>query len=151
MKSKDYEYLREAYSQVYSESGYFPTKESQKADEKKYRMGYTPVKHRTVQTQSKPPVKEDTFDAIKGHLIDEGFADTEQAALAIMANMSETWKSSIVESIAARAAKVVGDQRQGYHGDSDAINKMSNDISKSMGRLKRGSGPKVTPGGLPGV
>ena len=97
MKSKDYEYLREAYSQVYSESGYFPTKESQKADEKKYRMGDTPVKHRTVQTQSKPPVKEDTFDAIKGYLLDEGFADTEQAALAIMANMSEEWRENIVE------------------------------------------------------
>ena len=44
-------------------------------------------------------VKEDAdlFDIIKGHLIDEGFADTEEAAVAIMANMSEGWKVSIVE------------------------------------------------------
>jgi len=39
----------------------------------------------------------DLFDVIKGHLLDEGYADTEQAALVIMANMSEEWKQSIVE------------------------------------------------------
>jgi hypothetical protein len=39
----------------------------------------------------------DIFDVIKGHLLDEGYADTEQAALAIMANMSEEWRQSIVE------------------------------------------------------
>jgi hypothetical protein len=39
----------------------------------------------------------DIFDVIKGHLLDEGYADTEGAALAIMANMSESWKKSIIE------------------------------------------------------
>jgi len=39
----------------------------------------------------------DLFDIIKGHLLDEGYADTEQAALVIMTNMSEEWKQSIVE------------------------------------------------------
>jgi hypothetical protein len=39
----------------------------------------------------------DIFDVIKGHLIDEGYADTEEAALKIMANMSEEWRESIVE------------------------------------------------------
>ena len=38
----------------------------------------------------------DVFDAIKGHLIDEGYADTEESALAIMANMSEEWRESIL-------------------------------------------------------
>jgi len=41
----------------------------------------------------------DMFDIVKGHLLDEGYADTEQAALAIMANMSEKWKQSIVEDV----------------------------------------------------
>jgi hypothetical protein len=41
-------------------------------------------------------VKEDLFDIIKGHLLDEGYADTEEAATAIMANMSEEWKQSIL-------------------------------------------------------
>jgi len=41
--------------------------------------------------------EQSVFDIIKGHLLDEGYADTEQAALAIMANMSEEWKQSIIE------------------------------------------------------
>lgn len=40
----------------------------------------------------------DIFDVVLGHLIDEGYADTEQAALQIMANMSEEWKQSILEA-----------------------------------------------------
>jgi hypothetical protein len=39
----------------------------------------------------------DLFDTILEHLVAEGFADTNEAALAIMANMSEEWKQSIVE------------------------------------------------------
>jgi hypothetical protein len=39
----------------------------------------------------------DLFDIVKGHLLDEGYADTEEAALAIMANMSEEWRTEIVE------------------------------------------------------
>ena len=38
----------------------------------------------------------DLFDLVKGHLLDEGYADTEEAALAIMANMSEEWKQDIL-------------------------------------------------------
>ena len=40
----------------------------------------------------------DTFDAILEHLVAEGYADTNESALAIMANMSEEWKQSIVEA-----------------------------------------------------
>ena len=39
----------------------------------------------------------DLFDLVKGHLLDEGYADTEEAALAIMINMSEEWRQSIIE------------------------------------------------------
>jgi len=41
----------------------------------------------------------DIFDVVLGHLIDEGYADTEEAATAIMANMSEDWRESIVEEV----------------------------------------------------
>ena len=44
----------------------------------------------------------DLFDIIKGHLLDEGYADTEEAALKIMANMSEEWKRSIIEDAPLR-------------------------------------------------
>lgn len=39
----------------------------------------------------------DIFDIIKGHLLDEGFAETEEAAMVIMANMSEEWRQDIIE------------------------------------------------------
>jgi hypothetical protein len=39
----------------------------------------------------------DLFDVVMGHLLDEGYADTEESALAIMANMSEEWRQTIVE------------------------------------------------------
>jgi hypothetical protein len=44
----------------------------------------------------------DFFDYILEHLIAEGYADTNDAALSIMANMSEEWKQSIVEAQHAR-------------------------------------------------
>jgi len=39
----------------------------------------------------------DLFDYLLEYLVAEGYADTNKAALAIMANMSEDWKQSIVE------------------------------------------------------
>jgi hypothetical protein len=41
----------------------------------------------------------DMFDVVKAHLLDEGYADTEESALVIMANMSEEWRQSIVEKV----------------------------------------------------
>ena len=63
----------------------------------------------------------DIFDAILEHLIAEGYADTNESALVIMANMSEEWRQSIVEvkldegaagDVAARAEKLAA-QRKG--------------------------------------
>jgi len=39
----------------------------------------------------------DLYDVILSHLLDEGYADTQEAALAIMGNMSEEWRESICE------------------------------------------------------
>jgi len=39
----------------------------------------------------------DMFDLVKGHLLDEGYADTEEAALVIMANMGEEWRQEILD------------------------------------------------------
>jgi len=39
------------------------------------------------------------YDAIGGYLMAEGFAETEDAAVAIMANMSEQWMASIFEGL----------------------------------------------------
>jgi hypothetical protein len=53
----------------------------------------------------------DLFDAILEHLVSEGYADTNESALAIMANMSEEWRQSIVE------------QQVPIHPAEDAFNK----------------------------
>jgi hypothetical protein len=52
-------------------------------------------------TGARMPQKEETdlFDYILEHLVAEGYADTNEAAIAIMANMSEEWKQSIVEEV----------------------------------------------------
>ena len=39
----------------------------------------------------------DLYDIILSHLLDEGYADTQEAAEAIMVNMSEDWRESIME------------------------------------------------------
>ena len=41
----------------------------------------------------------DLYDLVLEHLIDEGFAETEEAAEAIMVNMSEDWRTSIISSL----------------------------------------------------
>jgi len=41
----------------------------------------------------------DLYDIVLSYLINEGYADTNQAALVIMANMSEEWRDSIVEEL----------------------------------------------------
>jgi hypothetical protein len=48
----------------------------------------------------------DLFDVVKGYLIDEGFAETEQAAIAIMANMSEEWKLEIISEMSPTMQKL---------------------------------------------
>jgi hypothetical protein len=40
----------------------------------------------------------DVYDIVLGHLLDEGFADTEEAATVIMTNMSEEWRNEIIEA-----------------------------------------------------
>jgi len=55
---------------------------------KKRRSTQSPIKTEEVET--------DLFDYILEHLVAEGYADTNDAALSIMANMSEEWKQSIV-------------------------------------------------------
>jgi hypothetical protein len=49
----------------------------------------------------------DLYDIILSHLLDEGYADTQEAAEAIMVNMSEDWRESICEGLGG--AKNQGD------------------------------------------
>ena len=53
----------------------------------------------------------DLYDIILSHLLDEGYADTEESATAIMVNMSEEWKENIMER----------DVERGEEDDSRAV------------------------------
>ena len=55
------------------------------------------VKERETMRQNKQSNESvDLFDVIKTHLIEGGYAENEESAFAIMANMSEDWKNSII-------------------------------------------------------
>ena len=62
-----------------------------------------------LKDRGKVPKKggKDMFEHILEHLVSEGYADTNESALVIMANMSEEWRESIVEadSLAAFQAR----------------------------------------------
>jgi hypothetical protein len=49
----------------------------------------------------------DIFEHILEYLVAEGYADTNKAALVIMANMSEEWKQDIVEAAADQSDKQI--------------------------------------------
>ena len=57
-------------------------------------------------------VEPDLFDAILEHLIAEGYADTNESALAIMANMSEEWREEILDEARVDDGKSKEDKRK---------------------------------------
>jgi len=74
----------------------------------------------------------DTFDAILEYLVAEGYADTNESALVIMANMSEEWREEILDE----AAKDQSDKqiekgiRTTYKAQGDIINDRSPGINR---------------------
>jgi hypothetical protein len=64
-----------------------------------YRDSAGVERHTSGAKMPKKDVKEDVdiFDVILEHLVDEGYADTNKSALAIMANMSEEWREEILD------------------------------------------------------
>ena len=76
MDSKELRSLQEAYNQVYQE-----------LDES---------------SRGGNDEQVDFYDIILSHLLDEGYAETPEAAEAIMVNMSEDWRESIIEEAPKR-------------------------------------------------
>ena len=69
----------------------------------------------------------DIYDIILSHLLDEGYAETPESALAIMGNMSEDWRESICEGYKNLprlriAGQVLKKARRGFEGARNAIN-----------------------------
>jgi hypothetical protein len=61
----------------------------------------------------------DLYDIILSHLIDEGYAETEDAAESIMVNMSEEWREQILdEAITSEKGKAKAARRAGTYTES---------------------------------
>ena len=68
-------------------------------------------KRRNAEQNVNASYEYDTFDTILEYLIVEGYANTNESALVIMANMSEEWRQSIVEGfqpVSDNAAEAMG-------------------------------------------
>jgi len=122
MDSKELRGLYEAYSEVYAPQqidelsnrklrAYIKKSDKSHQDlNKKWDQGTATYKdkyksinrergqQRALDTLDKRARKEqvDIYDIILSHLLDEGYAETPEAAEAIMVNMSEEWKDSII-------------------------------------------------------
>ncbi len=106
MNSKEYREFLESYNGIYEEVG-VKTNDPEKTLQKMIdRQG---LGGKVVPSSSKLQKAHfdmldvndghqfDNFDIILEYLVSEGYADTNEAALVIMANMSEEWKRSIIE------------------------------------------------------
>ena len=87
----------------------------------------------------------DLFDIVKGYLMSEGYADTEEAALAIMANMSEEWRQSIVEQLDPDATGGNYDDFIKLH----QIKRMMDNMTPSQQKKYLDGLPRVGPDGKP--
>ena len=111
----------------------------------------TPAAKPTPTTQKRPmgSVKPgslvssfDMFDIVKGYLIDEGYADTEDAAIAIMASMSEDWKTAIISEARAEGVKPYKPGPTQAEVRADARRARENHVEKSKGQKGYGDEEK---------
>ena len=88
----------------------------------------------------------DLYDIILSHLLDEGYAETPEAAEVIMVNMSEDWREDIMEkedSEYEKASDAALDARYGYgraSGDKRSFGRAANRSSAAaaLRALRRG-------------
>ena len=121
-------------------------RDSARAGEKEASMKFAAARRRERKSaQANEAV--DLYDIILSHLLDEGYADTEQAAEAIMVNMSEEWRESIME-----ANKYEGEigatkkQKQNLRRDRDFGGVLHPDDYKSQGEPVRQSAHRARRG-----
>ena len=82
-----------------------------------------PSKYVMSAPKNPPSVKKeefDLFDYLLEYLIAEGYADTNQNAIVIMANMSEEWKQDIVEGMTMKDFKANRKKLQRKEASDDA-------------------------------
>ena len=118
MDAQELRNLQEAYMEVVMEN-----RDWKRSDWKRVplsngrgsKLVYAPPKENRAQEhpnqakKQRPETRDegyDYYDIILSHLLDEGYAETPEAAEAIMVNMSEEWRESIVENVSSGRSKV---------------------------------------------
>ena len=139
------DHLQEAYLSVYEETddSYLETdmekrkKNNEKAVED---MKNTKAHRDMVKAAEKHFNESDAYDVVLDYLLDEGFADTEDNAITIMANMSEEWIDTILDE--AQIMSVSGKGGLKYMINPN-INKAQNAAAKeAQGRKARKNAAK---------
>jgi len=108
MEAREVREIMEAYASMYSqviaEAECEDEEESEEEETPKMNGKKKEKKEKEEKEEKEDEMKEevDLFDYLLEYLVAEGYADTNKAALAIMANMSEEWKQSIVEEVPER-------------------------------------------------
>jgi hypothetical protein len=123
-------------------AGTDPVSQKEKADQAQEFLGSHPRKRRK-KTQKE---QYDIYDIILSHLLDEGYAETPEAAEAIMVNMSEEWRDDIMEkedSEYEKASDAALDSRYGYgraSGDKRSFGRAANRSSAAaaLRAIRRG-------------
>ena len=77
----------------------------------------------------------DIYDIILSHLLDEGYAETPEAAEAIMVNMSEEWREDIVESAADQSDKQIEKGVKTTYKAQNVIDNQHQGRSRGLNRL----------------
>jgi len=126
MNSQELRALQEAYSQVYELDENRMASRMEKMPLAPAKVGKATHSIKDLVPSKAPSPKEkakarkalglgeavDLYDIILSHLLDEGYADTQEQAEVIMVNMSEDWRESIVE-------EVLDERNRGEEGMSD--------------------------------
>jgi hypothetical protein len=91
----------------------------------------------------------DLYDIILSYLLDEGYAETQEAAEAIMVNMGEEWRENIVE-VSDRKVKAVRNAREkqwnnqfGKNRVQDPTDDMVNKVDKLIDQRNKRTGSNV--------
>jgi hypothetical protein len=134
MNSQELLALQEAYSQVCELDEEAPKRIKKPSKNPRLMDDAGPAR---VYNPSPKKVEEevDLYDIILSHLLDEGYADTEQAAEAIMVNMSEDWREDIVEAAADQSDKQIDKGVKTTYKAGNTIDNQHQGRSRGLSRL----------------
>ena len=96
------------------------------------------AKKKHLQRMNKEQV--DLYNVIFSHLLDEGYADSNDSALSIMANMSEEWRESIMEEkkpLPVAKMKKKEEQLDRELGEVPTISRIQSMSSSEINEFKR--------------